>query len=162
MDARAALEEVVQGHELIEYRQLTVLSVSGEGAAHSGAKSLGVHHDRVGSRVVAAGNMLAGPHVVDACVDGFETSSGELETRLLAALEAGYGDGGEEGPVHSAGMAVVRAVPWRETDLRVDWSEQPIDDLRELVDMWLPQRDDYVTRGLNPAVAPSYGVPGDE
>ena len=161
-DARAALEEVVRGHELIEYRQLTVLSVSGEGAAHSGAKSLGVHHDRVGSRVVAAGNMLAGAHVVDACVDGFETSSGELEVRLLDALEAGYAAGGEEGPVHSAGVAVVRAVPWRETDLRVDWSEQPVDDLRELVDMWLPQRDDYVTRGLNPAVAPSYGVPGDE
>jgi len=161
-DARAALEEVVRGHELIEYRQLTVLSVSGEGAAHSGAKSLGVHHDRVGSRVVAAGNMLAGAHVVDACVDGFETSSGELEIRLLAALEAGCAAGGEEGPVHSAGMAVVRSVPWRETDLRVDWSEQPVDDLRELVDMWLPQRDDYVTRGLNPAVAPSYGVPGDE
>jgi len=161
-DARAALEEVVQGHELIEYRQLTVLSLSGEGAAHSGAKSLGVHHDRVGSRVVAAGNMLAGAHVVDACVDGFETSSGELEVRLLDALEAGYAAGGEEGPVHSAGMAVVRAVPWRETDLRVDWSEQPVDDLRELVEMWLPQRDDYVTRGLNPAVAPSYGVPGDE
>jgi uncharacterized Ntn-hydrolase superfamily protein len=162
VDARAALEEVVHGHELIEYRQLTVLSVSGEGAAHSGAKSLGVHHDLVGSRVVAAGNMLAGPHVVDACLDAFETSSGELETRLLAALEAGHAAGGEEGPVHSAGMAVVRAVPWRETDLRVDWSEQPIDDLRELVDMWLPLRDDYVTRGLNPAVAPSYGVPGDE
>jgi uncharacterized Ntn-hydrolase superfamily protein len=162
VDARAALEEVVQGHELIEYRQLAVLSLSGEGAAHSGTKSLGVHHARVGSRVVAAGNMLAGPHVVDACVNGFETSSGELEVRLLAALEAGCAAGGEEGPVHSAGMAVVRAVPWRETDLRVDWSEQPVDDLRELVDMWLPQRDDYVTRGLNPAVAPSYGVPGDE
>ena len=31
-----------------------------------------------------------------------------------------------------------------------------------LLDVWLPQRDDYVTRGLDPTAAPSYGVPGDE
>jgi uncharacterized Ntn-hydrolase superfamily protein len=53
-------------------------------------------------------------------------------------------------------------VAWRVTDLRVDWSEQPIADLAALLDVWLPQRDDYVTRGLNPASAPSYAVPGDE
>ena len=78
------------------------------------------------------------------------------------ALTAGLKTGGEAGPVHSAGLAVVRKVPWRETDLRVDWSDQPIDDLHALLDVWLPQRDDYVTRGLNPATASSYGVPGDE
>ena len=80
----------------------------------------------------------------------------------MSALLAGLAAGGEAGPVRSAGLAVVREVPWRETDLRVDWSEEPIEELRELVEVWLPQRDDYVTRGLNPASAPSYGVPGDE
>ncbi len=57
---------------------------------------------------------------------------------------------------------MVREVPWRETDLRVDWHDEPIAELRRLVELWLPQRDDYVTRGLRPAAAPSYGVPGDE
>ena len=64
--------------------------------------------------------------------------------------------------MHSAGLAVIRQVPWRETDLRVDWSERPLSDLGALLDLWLPQRDDYVTRGLDPAKAPSYGVAGDE
>jgi uncharacterized Ntn-hydrolase superfamily protein len=161
-DVRGAMEEVVHDRELIEYRQLSVLDIRGEGAVHSGAETLGVHSGRVGGQVVAAGNMLADSHVVDACIDGFEASDGELEMRLMTALEAGLAAGGEEGPIHSSGMAVVRAVSWRETDLRVDWSEQPVADLRKLVEMWLPQRDDYVTRGLNPAAAPSYGVPGDE
>jgi uncharacterized Ntn-hydrolase superfamily protein len=160
--ARGALDGVVQGRELIEYRQLTVLGLDGGGAAFSGAQSLGLHTDRVGAGVVAAGNMLAGTEVVDALVETFESSTGELEERLLSALEAGLAAGGEAGPVHSAGLAVVRRVPWRETDLRIDWSEKPIAGLRELLDLWLPQRDDYVTRGLNPAAAPSYGVPGDE
>lgn len=160
--AAKALEGVVRGRALVEHRQLTVLGLDGEGAAFSGDQALGVHHDRVGSGVVAAGNMLAGPEVVDAVVEAFEASSGELDERLLVALEAGLAAGGEAGPVHSAGLAVVRQVPWRETDLRVDWSETPIADLRALVELWLPQRDDYVTRGLDPEAAPSYGVPGDE
>ncbi|MFD7154113.1 DUF1028 domain-containing protein [Kribbella sp. NPDC059898] len=161
-DARTALENVVRDRELIEHRQLTVLSLDGDGAAYSGDQALGLHRDRVGTQVVAAGNMLAGPAVVGAIVEAFESSTGELEERLLTALEAGLKAGGEAGPVHSAGLSVVRRVPWRETDLRVDWSDEPIGDLRALLDRWLPQRDDYVTRGLNPAAAPSYGVPGDE
>jgi len=159
---REALDGVVQNHELIEHRQLTVLDLHGEGATFSGAKTLGVHADRIGSGVVAAGNMLAGAEVIDAVVEAFESSTGELEERLLSALVAGLEAGGEAGPLHSAGLAVVRDVPWRETDLRVDWSEQPIADLRELLGVWLPQRNDYVTRGLDPTAAPSYGVPGDE
>ena len=160
--ARAALDGVVQGHELIEHRQLTVLELNGAGAAFSGAGTLGVHADRVGSGVVAAGNLLATTDVVDAVVQAFESSTGELEERLMSALEAGLAVGGEAGPLHSAGLAVVREVPWRETDLRVDWSEDPIGDLRTLLGVWLPQRDAYVTRGLDPTAAPSYGVPGDE
>ncbi|MFR9730662.1 DUF1028 domain-containing protein [Saccharopolyspora sp. MS10] len=160
--ARGALDAVVGGNDLTEHRQLTVLDLGGAGAAHSGSASLGVHRHRVGAGVVAAGNMLAAPEVVDAVAEAFEGSAGELEQRLLTALEAGLAAGGEAGPVHSAGVSVVRAVSWRETDLRIDWSDSPIADLRALLEIWLPQRDDYVTRALDPTAAPSYGVPGDE
>lgn len=162
LDARSAMASVVEDRELVEYRQLTVLELNGTGAAFSGSQSLGVHHDVVGAGVVAAGNMLASTDVIDAVVKAFESADGELEERLLAALVAGLDAGGEAGPVHSAGLSVVRDVAWRVTDLRVDWSEQPIQDLAGLLDVWLPQRDDYVTRGLDPTAAPSYGVPGDE
>lgn len=162
LDARSALASVVEGKELIEHRQLTVLELSGNGAAFSGSKSLGTHHDLVGNGVVAAGNLLSTTEVVDAVVEGFESADGDLEQRLLAALVAGLEAGGEAGPVRSAGLSVVRDVAWRVTDLRVDWSEDPIGQLGELLELWLPQRDDYVTRGLDPTSAPSYGVPGDE
>jgi uncharacterized Ntn-hydrolase superfamily protein len=162
LDAQTAMDRVVKNRELMDYRQLTVLGVDGAGAAFSGSRSLGVHHHVVGSGVVAAGNLLTDTGVVDAVTTGFESSTGELEERLLAALEAGLDAGGEAGPVHSAGLAVVRRVPWRETDLRVDWNEDPIGELSNLLEVWMPQRDDYVTRGLDPTTAPSYGVPGDE
>jgi uncharacterized Ntn-hydrolase superfamily protein len=63
--------------------------------------------------------------------------------------------------VHSAGLSVVAAVDWRVTDLRVDWHDDPVAELDRLLGVWLPQRDDYVQRGLDPAASPSYGVPGD-
>ncbi|MFI7610279.1 DUF1028 domain-containing protein [Nonomuraea terrae] len=157
-----ALAEVVAATPEAAHRQLTVLNLAGESAVFSGARALGVVAERRGRSVVAAGNMLATPDVVDAVVRGFESAEGELELRLLAGLEAGLSAGGEAGPLHSAGLSVVRAVPWRETDLRVDWSDEPIAELRRLVELWLPQRDDYVTRALRPQDAPSYGVPGDE
>ncbi|MET1058975.1 MAG: DUF1028 domain-containing protein [Nocardioides sp.] len=157
-----ALAEVASTTQDVEYRQLTVLDLTGASAAFSGEHALGVVGERRGRSVVAAGNMLATPAVVDAVVDSFEVSSGDLELRLLAALEAGLAAGGEAGPLQSAGLSVVREVPWRETDLRVDWHDEPVAELRRLVELWLPQRDDYVTRGLRPGAAPSYGVPGNE
>lgn len=161
-EAGKALDEVVAYAPHIEYRQVTVLDLAGHGAAYSGPGTLGVHHHRVGTRAVAAGNMLAATGVVDAATDAFLASAGDLETRLLVALEAGLAAGGEAGPLHSAGLSVVREVPWRETDLRVDWHDSPVAELRRLLDVWLPQRDDYVRRALQPADAPSYGVLGDE
>jgi uncharacterized Ntn-hydrolase superfamily protein len=162
LDPRAALDALeTAAPEHLQHRQLTVLSPDGRAAAYSGSGSLGTHHHVVGDGVVAAGNMLAGTEVVEEVVRAFAASSGELEQRLLMALEAGLAAGGEEGPLHSAGLSVVRDQEWRVTDLRVDWHEEPVAELARLLEVWMPQRDDYVTRALDPTRAPSYGVPGD-
>jgi uncharacterized Ntn-hydrolase superfamily protein len=163
-DAARALADVTgdaRHAKSIGYRQLTVLGRSGAGFAHSGAHTLGTHAAATADGAVAAGNMLSGAHIPGVLVDAFAAATGELEERLLTALRAAVAAGGEEGPVHSAGLAVVADVDWRVTDLRIDWADDPVDRLGELLDVWLPQRDDYVRRGLDPAASPSYGVPGD-
>lgn len=107
--------------------------------------------------------MLASAAIPQIMVDAFTASTGDLEHRLVAAMTAAMGAGGEAGPVHSAGLSVVRDAGWRVTDLRVDYTDgDPIAELADLVVRWMPQRDDYVTRALAPDAAPSYGVPGDE
>jgi uncharacterized Ntn-hydrolase superfamily protein len=161
-DAAAALEKVRADTPDVEYRQLMVVDGAGRTACFSGAHTLGRHASARGASVVAAGNLLASDGVPAAMVAAFEAAPGELEQRLVGALRAGLAAGGEAGPVRSAGLAVVGAVDWRVTDLRVDWHDDPVDELERLVALWLPQRDDYVSRGLAPRSAPSYGVPGDE
>lgn len=146
----------------IAYRQLLVLDADGRTAVHSGERALGIFGATERENAVAGGNMLASLDVLDALVETALTSHGSIEERLLAALQAAIAAGGEAGPVHSAGISVVANAGWRVTDLRVDWSDDPITELGRALDEWLPQRDAYVNRGLDPAAAPSYGVPGDE
>ncbi|OXM72504.1 MULTISPECIES: DUF1028 domain-containing protein [Amycolatopsis] len=160
-DAGQALSEVAGAAENIGYRQLTVLGRTGPGFAYSGARTLGTHATATADGAVAAGNMLAGEHIPGVMIEAFAAATGELEQRLLAALRAAVAAGGEEGPVRSAGLVVVADVDWPVTDLRVDWADDPVDRLAGILEVWLPQRDDYVRRALDPASAPSYGVPGD-
>ncbi len=93
----------------------------------------------------------------------FAAAPGSLADRLLLSLQAGLEAGGEAGPVHSAGLLLVRDVPWPVADLRVDWHDtDPIGALAHLWSLYAPQLDAYVERGLDPTAAPRYGVPGDE
>jgi uncharacterized Ntn-hydrolase superfamily protein len=158
--ANAALATVATAAPHAAHRQLALVDAQGRSAAWSGARALGVHGERTGHGWAAAGNLLASESVLDALGTTFE-SGGELEARLIAALQAGLEAGGEAGPLHSAGLLVAGAVPWPVTDLRVDWASDPITELQRLWDVWAPQRDDYVTRALDPDSAPAYGVPGD-
>ncbi|WCT73075.1 DUF1028 domain-containing protein [Sphingomonas naphthae] len=144
------------------YRQLTAVDAEGRSAAHSGAHSLGRHGHHLAPDVAAAGNMLTTLDVPPAMVAAFlSRPEDHLADRLLAAMDAALAAGGEEGPVHSAGLLVVDDQDWPLIDLRIDWSDAPIADLHRLWAIWRPQMHDYVTRGLDPTRAPKYGVPGD-
>lgn len=161
--ATEALAELRRSASLLEFRQLTVVDRHGGVAAWSGPRTLGVHSSAVGSGVVAAGNLLADTEVPAAMVRAFEQApTDDLGDRIVLAMEAGRDAGGEAGPVHSAGMLMVDQVAWPVADLRVDWTEgDPIVELGNLWRIWKPQLEAYVTRALDPASAPAYGVAGD-
>lgn len=159
-DARRALDAVVARAPHAEYRQLLVLGPTGPPAAFTGSSALGRHGERLGEDCAAAGNLLSDEAVLDAMVERFETlAEADLADRLLAALDAGVAAGGEAGPVRSAGLLIIADVAWPVADLRVDWADAPVAALGELWAVYRPQLEDYVTRALNPAAAPGFGVP---
>ena len=161
--AQDAIAKVAADAPHIAYRQLTAVDREGGSAVYSGANSLGINGDVVRRDLVCAGNLLAELGVLDAMADAFEASSGHLGDRLITVMRAALAAGGEAGPVHSAGMLLVREVAWPVAELRCDWTEDcPIEAIATAWDVYKPQLDDYVTRALDPTAAPSYGVPGDE
>ncbi len=144
------------------FRQVLALGMAGPAAAHSGTRALGVFNTALGRDCAAGGNLLADPSIPSAMVRAFDTEPDVLAERLLAALRAGRSAGGEAGPVHSAGLLIVRDVEWPIVDLRIDWSEHdPVAELDRLYRLYAPQIDEYVRRALDPLHAPGFGVPGE-
>ena len=162
-DAQEALDNVTRDSEHIDFRQVAVVDSNGNTASFSGAGTLGTNRVVALGGAVAAGNLLSDPGVPTAIMAAYQNSAAEaFERRLLDGLVAGVNAGGEEGPVHSAGLVVVDQHTWASTDLRVDWDdEDPIGALEALWERWSPEKEAYRSRALNPSLAPSYGVPGD-
>ena len=163
MSAAEAVAKIQSEANHVDYRQVLAIDKDGQTAIHSGPNSLGIWTQAHGENVVAAGNLLANHGIPQAIVDGFQSTSGHLGDRLIAAMRAGLEAGGEAGPIHSAGMQLCDEMPWPLADLRCDWTEDcPIEAIATAWDVYKPQMQAYVQRAINPSEAPSYGVPGDE
>ncbi|RUY58258.1 DUF1028 domain-containing protein, partial [Mesorhizobium sp. M7A.F.Ca.CA.001.05.1.1] len=116
-----------------EYRQVLAVDAAGATAIHSGPKALGIWAEARADNVACGGNMLAHDGVPQAMVEAFLASEGHLGDRLIATMRAALTAGGEAGPVHSAGMKLVREVAWPVADLRCDWTDDcPIEQLAAL------------------------------
>jgi uncharacterized Ntn-hydrolase superfamily protein len=162
VSAQAALEAALAATPFGAYRQLLAIGAHGPPAIFSGARALGLVSTHMGVHAAAAGNLLAHTDVPNAMLQAFEAASGHLGARLLDALRAGAARGGEAGPIHSAGLLIVREVSWPIVDLRVDWSDtDPVAELARVWEIYAPQIDDYVRRAIDPDEAPNFGVPGD-
>lgn len=88
---------------------------------------------RVGTDYTVAGNILVGPDVIDATATAYESTDGDMAERLVSALEAGEEAGGDERGELSAALLIHAPEPEFYHNLRVDLSETPVADLRELL-----------------------------
>lgn len=163
LTAKQAIAKAVHGRDHIDYRQLTAVDRDGNSASWSGKHILGINAVSERPDCVAAGNLLKTASLPAVMTDAFAAGIGHhLADRLLRALEAGLGAGGEEGPVHSAALLVVHEHAFPLVDLRCDWDDaDPIAKLRKLWTDYEPQMNAYVMRAINPAAAPRFGVAGD-
>ena len=122
-------------------RQFAVMDAEGRVAAHTGETASDWAGHVTGQYFTAQGNILAGEGVVKAMGAAFGRTEGHLSLRLLAALEAGQQAGGDRRGMQSAAMLIVKkdGGVWLNNDvvlrLQVDDHEQPIAELRRLVEM---------------------------
>lgn len=127
-----ACETLLDADEHAAYRQLHGVDREGE-FAHTGDACVEWCGSHVGEDFTVAGNMLAGPEVLDAAVEAYEDAEGDAPARLLAALRAGEDAGGDDRGELSAAILVHAPDPKPYHNLRVDFSETPIDDLAALL-----------------------------
>lgn len=139
LPAAEALARLVAADHAAPTRQVAAIDVDGRTAIHTGATCVEAAGHAVGDQVVAQGNMLANAGVWPAMLAAYEAHDGDLTARLLAALDAGEGEGGDIRGRQSAAILVVRAGPaerpWEavRVDCRVDDHPEPLVELRRLV-----------------------------
>lgn len=111
------------------------------------------HH--MGEHFTVAGNMLAGPQVVEAMASAYSTaiaSGQELSNALVSALETGQATGGDKRGKQSAALLVVSPNPRMYHNLRVDDHADPVAELRRLYGVVTEQsrqiEREYGTEGL--------------
>ena len=106
--AAEALEIVKRGDAQREQRQVGIVDAQGNVANFTGKECFPWAGGRTGKGYAVQGNILVGQATVDAMAEAFETTGGELEERLLAALVAGGKAGGDRRGEQSAALLVVR------------------------------------------------------
>lgn len=135
-DAAAALAGVLEPDPLASVRQVGVVDAQGGVAVHTGPDCIACAGDATGAHWSCQANMMERDTVPRAMSEAFATAEGSLADRLMAALEAAEGQGGDVRGRQSAAMLVVPAEgeAWRaRVDLRVEDHPAPLDELRRLL-----------------------------
>ena len=149
--AQETADALVASSPHAQWRQIAVVDRAGRSAAFSGARTRPEMSEAAGPDACAIGSILANARVPAAMLRRFQAEpTAPLAERLMRALEDGLAAGGEQGPVRSAHLVVVDTESFPLVDLRVDWHEQPVAELRALWNRYAPNMGTYMLRALHP------------
>lgn len=166
--AGQTLEALLAADEHPEVRQVAMVDAAGNVAVHTGSGSIVHACDRTGDGFSVQANLMLRSTVCDAMYDAYTSTDGDLAARLMGALEAAQGEGGDIRGAQSAAMLVVSgdsdSPPWggRVIDLRVEDHPEPLVELRRLLTLaraynHMNEGDEHMTRGEVAEAVAAYG-----
>jgi uncharacterized Ntn-hydrolase superfamily protein len=131
--APSAAPMVMAMDEGRDHRQLHLVDGHGRTGAFTGGACVDWCGHVAAEGVSVAGNMLAGPAVVERTLERWLASPElPLVERLLAALDAGEAAGGDKRGRQSAALLIQGHEPYPRLDIRADDHEAPLEELRRL------------------------------
>jgi len=165
--AAQALAGLIAADAHPEVRQVGMVDADGGTAVHTGGLAIQEACDFQGDGFTVQANLMHHATVCEAMVRAYTSNSGDLAERLMAALEAAEGEGGDIRGRQSAALLVVAAEPsgrpWqdRRFDLRVDDHREPLVELSRLLSVarayqHMNEGDEQVTQGNIDAALEQY------
>ena len=140
--APAALDQLLRDDTQESARQVAMIDRGGRVAVHTGARCISHAGHAVGDQVSAQANIMERDTVPAAMVRAYSAASDvSFPERLLAALDAAQGEGGDLRGRQSAALLIVspratgNPLEDRPTDLRVEDHPDPLGELRRLVSL---------------------------
>ena len=139
MSAKDALKSLTNQDEAEAVRQVAMIDINGNVAAHTGERCIVFANHVVGKNYSVQANMMENSTVPKAMAVAFENSSGDLADRMMAALEAAEKEGGDIRGKQSAAMVIMSGEPtgieWKDTkmSLRIEDHPTPLKELKRLI-----------------------------
>jgi uncharacterized Ntn-hydrolase superfamily protein len=133
-----ALDRLLAADASARFRQVAVVGMDGPPAVHTGDGCIPFAGHVSGQDFSVQANMMSSEEVWPAMAAAFRSAFGPLARRLLAALRAAEGAGGDVRGKQSAALVVVPASgePWRRVvELRVEDHPEPLDELERVMDL---------------------------
>jgi uncharacterized Ntn-hydrolase superfamily protein len=130
---RETVETLLAADSGRESRQLHVMDAGGRIASHTGRDCIDWCGHIEGKGFSIAGNMLAGPRVLDDTAAAYIAGENlPLAQRLIAAMRSGEAAGGDKRGKQSAALLIYGEEEWSALDLRVDDHADPLAELERL------------------------------
>lgn len=129
------IQTLTDADEGRDHRQLHLIDQANRSAAYTGAACIDWCGHRAGDGFSVAGNMLAGPQVIDSTAKFYQDHPQlDFAQRLILALQAGEAAGGDKRGKQGAAVLVYTTEDYPALDLRVDDHAEPITELLRLYD----------------------------
>jgi uncharacterized Ntn-hydrolase superfamily protein len=134
-----ALRAIKRQDSAAAMRQVAILDAAGRVAVFTGERCVAAAGHMIGDHCVAQANMMVRDSVWPAMVSTFQSSSGALADKLLAALAAAQKEGGDIRGAQAAALIVSAATSTghaeldRIVDLRVDDHPDPTGEIARLL-----------------------------
>lgn len=138
VEASRVIQALVASDPGESRRQVGVIDAQGRAAAHTGSGCIAEASHHIGEGYSVQANMMTRNTVVAAMTKAYESTSGDLAQRMLAALQAAQDEDGDIRGSQSAALVVVpgdrNAPEWKKDyTLRVDEHAAPVTELARLV-----------------------------
>jgi uncharacterized Ntn-hydrolase superfamily protein len=166
--AAEALANLLNDDVGADGRQVGMVDANGNVANHTGQNSIAEFCDIAGAGFTVQANLMWKSTVCEAMSKAYKSAAGDLAERMMIALEAAEGAGGDIRGKQSAAMLVVNDdasnPSWggRVFDLRIEDHAEPLVELRRLLTVARAYRlmsvgDEYMTRSDLDNAKVSYG-----
>ena len=133
LDAEDVVYALIEADGGREHRQLHVIDAEGNIAAHTGVQCIEWCGQVAGDGFSVAGNMLAGPRVIEDTAQAYDACADlPFAERLIAAMEAGEAAGGDKRGKQAAALLICSSEVYPFLDLRVDDHPEPLTELLRL------------------------------
>ena len=161
--AAEALAELTAADDLRERRQVGMVDANGGAASHTGTGCIAAAGHFLGAGFACQANLMLNDSVWGAMAAAYKSAAGDLSDRMVAALEAAEGEGGDLRGRQSVAMVITGGdatqPAWRkELELRVEDHADPVGELRRLLALRrafnrVDQVEDTLLGGGDPAAA---------